>query len=123
MNALIRTIGVGLFLLPTLARADDALAQFDDAIVSTEIMDKCQIRISGTVSYEKLHATGEAAYRQILGPLYQPKGDRDQAAEDADFILKKRTEADLAQGRSLVLQKGCPALVDHTRQILESYRD
>ena len=97
----------------------DAISDYDDAIVSIEVMEDCHLVIPGVISNSKLRLAGEAAFRQIggLGDGSQPQSDA-----RADFALKKRTETDLAHGREIVAERGCDALIPHARKVLEAYR-
>jgi len=101
----------------------DSLSKYDDAIISAEVMDECHIVISGLMSDEKTKAAGEVAFQQLWASLdKQDRAHHDENGQKADFMLKKRTEVDLTRGRELVSAKGCPALVQHAREILETYR-
>jgi hypothetical protein len=107
--------------LTTIAQADP-LSKYDDVMVSAVVMDKCHIAISGQPSVDKVRAVGDAAWHQLWAALdTQDIGHHDENGRKADSILKKRTEADLAQGSELVSAKGCIGLVAHARAVLESY--
>ncbi len=105
------------------ARADDAISRYDNAIISSEIMEECHLVITGRLDNDKLHAAGNAAFVQLGGqPGDRGSGRGNENDEKADFALKKRTEADLVHGRELVADKGCATLGPHAREVLESYR-
>ena len=102
---------------------EDAFARYDDSVISAEIMDECHVVVPGPVDVEKLQAAGDAAFQRLLDSVSQRATPRrDEDVEKADFMLKKRTEADLDEGRRLVASKGCPSLIQRAREIMESYR-
>ncbi len=102
--------------------AEDALAQYDDLIVSSVITDECHLVIPGTIAEGKLHALGQTAWHQIWTSLDEQNGaEHDQNGHKAEFTLRKRTEADMERGRDLVTEKGCSALTPAARATLEPY--
>ena len=109
--------------LIAVAAQADPLSTYDDVIVSADVMDECHIVISGWISDEKTKAAGDAAFHQLWSSLDEQDSTHHEGnGRKADFVLKKRTEADLTQGRKLVTAKGCPSLIRHARKILEAYR-
>lgn len=126
MNAVAATLAVATVgaLVPwSSLAADGAIARYDDAIVSAQVMEHCHVVISGHISEDEMRATGEAAFQVLWDNLNrQDRASREQNGRLADFLLKKRTEMDIREGMRLVAEKGCRVLTPHAREVLEAYR-
>ena len=121
-----RSVQVGFVLVAfaTAAHADP-LSTYDDFMTSIPILRECHVEISVAPSEAKaakMTAMGNAAWHELWAALDEKDASHhDENARTADFELKKRSEADLAQARELVASKGCAALVPQARDKLKDY--
>jgi hypothetical protein len=117
-----------LFAIMATTAAADVLADYDDAIISAQIMGDCNIAIAAPVSEgktsKKLKDVGDAAWHQLWASLdEQNAAGHEDNARRADHMLKQRTVSDFDTAKALIAQKGCPALAGHARTVIDSYRE
>ena len=57
------------------------------------MLQKCDLKIGGELSKEKLAAVGKAAFAQIWDDLNRTRPEQqEENGRQADFLLKRRTE-------------------------------
>ena len=124
MRAFFLGVAVVCLAIPGLAAEID---QVEEIITSAEIKEECHLTLpepaaeDGERIKEKLDAMGKAAWRKIWTELDEQEPSRhDENARRADYMLRKRIEAGMHKGRSLVAEQGCAALMPRAREVLEA---
>jgi hypothetical protein len=102
-------------------RTSDALSQYDEVIISSEIQNECHFKILGSLSEEKLNVIGTAARGQMWRRVYDHSASTQKNWSEADKMMLKRTQDDEAQGKELVNAQGCEKLVPRAREVLTPY--
>lgn len=96
----------------------DALQDYDEVALVGVMLEKCNLKIGGKFSEEKAAPVGKAAFTEIWDDLNQKRpAQREKNGEQADFLLKKRTEELVfSTYPKLIGQVGCAALEDRARR-------
>ena len=125
MNSLI--VGAILVCVATPALAG-AVDKMDEVITSGEIREECHLAMpeptvdEGARFKASLHTIGQDAWHEMWTELDKQDPSHHEAnAKKAEFALRYRTEDDMEKAHSLVAEKGCAAIADHARDVLNSY--